>query len=189
MVDKAALYDLVKSQSLEYDKFEKVHPLQTWKYHLLPVIKNACDLARRFGADTEVAEMAALFHDYAALVDFEKYYKTHHIASGELAQPILLAAGYDQDFIDRVKKCVASHRGSVNISKSSIEEVCLADADAMTHIDNAFEIIMWMGQRGSSIQDGSAFVKKKMTNSFAKLSPQTKELVRPKYEAIMTICY
>jgi len=183
------LYKLVEAQSKAYDKHEKVKDGQTWKYHLLPVIKNSLMLAKRYGGDVEVVEVAALFHDYANLVDFEKYSETHHIASGELAEPILLAHGYGPAFIDKVKKCIYSHRASVVKQKFSVEEVCLADGDAITHINNAFEIIMWMGYRGDSIEDANAFVKRKIQKSYAKLSEESKEYMKDKYEAILKIFY
>ena len=183
------LYELVEKQSKEYDKYERVLDGQTWKYHILCVIKNAVKFARQRGADLEVVEIAALFHDYANLVDFEKYSETHHIASGDLAEPILLKYGYGQDFVNRVKKCIFSHRASAVEEKYSKEEICLADADAVTHIENVFEIIMWMGQRGDSIECANRFVKNKIIKSYSKLSNEAKEYVKDRYEATLKIFY
>ena len=187
--DLTPLYDLVRAQSKIYDASESVHEDQTWDYHIIPVIRNAIMLGGKHNADIEVLEVAALFHDYANLVDFPKYSDTHHIASGELAEPILLKHGYSQEFIDKVKKCIFSHRGREVKEKLSIEQICLADADAITHIENVVEIIMWMGQCGKSIRDGNSFVKNKMKNSYAKLSDESKEYMKAKFDAIMTICY
>ena len=63
-------YDLIKEQSEIYDKTQNCQVGQTWKYHLLPVIQNACMLAEKYEADKDVVEMAAIFHDYADLLDF-----------------------------------------------------------------------------------------------------------------------
>lgn len=183
------LYNLVENACKNYDKHEKVLNGQTWNYHIKPVIRNSMMLAKKYGADVKVVEIAALFHDYANLIDFDKYNDVHHIASGNLAEPILKQHGFDQDFINKVKKCIASHRASVLVEKLTTEEICLADADAITHIENIFEIIMWMGQRGDNIENANNFVKKKIQKSYAKLSEQSKEYIKDKYEAALKIFY
>ncbi len=186
---KRILYDMVEAQCKAFDKLENIKEGQTWKYHILGVIQNSIMLAQKYGADREIVEVAALFHDYANLVDFNKYSEVHHIVSGELAEPILIKYGYSQDFIDKVKKCIFCHRASVLKEKNSIEEVCLADADAITHIENVFEMIMWMGYRGDSIEDANKFVKNKIKKSYAKLSGPSKEYIKEKYESALNIFY
>ncbi len=188
-MNKKELYDLVETQSREFDKQENVADGVTWKYHLLPVINNAIMLAKKHDGDLEVVEIAALFHDYANLVDFEKYSETHHIDSGKLAEPILKQYGYSQDFIDKVKRCIFAHRASVLHDKISVEEVCLADADAITHIENVFELIVWRGNRGDSVEEANAFVKRKIQKTFNKLSDESKEYIKDRFEAAMKIFY
>ncbi|MDR0449212.1 MAG: HD domain-containing protein [Rickettsiales bacterium] len=190
MTDKLQeFYKLVEDQGKTWDRHENAFPGQTWKYHLKPVIDNAVRFALARGGDVHVVEIAALFHDYAGLVDFEKYEAIHHIASGDLAEPLLRDAGYSQEFIDKVKKCIFAHRGRVLKEKKSVEEECVADADAVAHIENVFQIIMWMGQSGRSIEDGNEFVKGKITRDFVKLSDAGKDYIRDKYEAILKILY
>jgi HD superfamily phosphodiesterase len=109
-IDKSKLYGLVKAQSRVFDKSQNVAQDQTFDYHIGVVIKNAVRLAKLYGGDAELCEIAALFHDYANLVDYKKYSATHHIASGEMAEPILLSAGYSKDFVEKVKKCIFAHR-------------------------------------------------------------------------------
>ena len=183
------LYDLVETQCKQFDKHEKVADGTTWKYHIKEVIKNATMLAEKNGGDIKVVEIAALFHDYANLIDIEKYSKTHHITSGEFAEPILKKYGYSQDFIDKVKRCIFSHRASVVEQKLTIEEVCLADADAITHIENVIELIVWRGNRGDSVEEVNSFIKRKIQKTFAKLSDESKEYVKERYDAIMKILY
>jgi uncharacterized protein len=188
-MNKQKLYELIEKQSYEFDKHENVEQGQTWKYHLEPVIKNAVMLAKKYGGDVDIVEIAALFHDYANLVDFDKYCEIHHIAGGDLAEPILREHGYDQAFIDKVKKCIFSHRASVMQKKLSVEEICLADADGITHIENVFEIIVWRGNTGDTVEQANAFVKRKIQKTFAKLSDDSKEYVRDRFDAAMKIFY
>jgi uncharacterized protein len=186
---KQKLYDLVEKQSYEFDKHESVERGCTWKYHLFPVVQNAVMLAKKYGGDVEIVEMAALFHDYAGMVDFDKYYETHHIAGGDLAEPILREYGYSQEFIDKVKQCIFSHRASVPEEKLSVEEICIADADGITHIENVFEIIVWRGNTGDTVEQANNFVKKKIQKTFAKLSDKSKEYIKDRYDAVMKIFY
>lgn len=186
-MDKKLLYEIVKSQSRIYDKNENVCTDQTFDYHIKPVIENAILFGRERGGDVELLEIAALFHDYANLVDYGKYSETHHIVGGELAEPILLNHGYTQDFVDKVKKCIYCHRASVIKDKTTIEEICLADADGITHIENVVELIMWRGQCGDSIKDGNLFVKNKIKKTYAKLSDWAKEYIQDKYDAVLKI--
>lgn len=187
--DLKKLYDLVEKQSSFYDKTENVAIGQTWKYHIKDVIKYSTLFAQERGGDVEVVEIAALFHDYANLIDYKKYSDTHHIDSGEMAEPILLERGYSQEFINKVKKCIYSHRGSVVKEKVTVEEICLADGDAVTHIVNAFEMILWRGQLGECVEDANRFAKNKLRKTYAKLSDYAKDFINEKYNAIMQIFY
>ena len=93
-------YELIEEQSKVFDKTQNCEIGQTWKYHLYPVIKNALMLADKYGADKDVVEVAALFHDYADLLDMNNR-ENHHIMGAELAEEILLKDNYDKDFIPR----------------------------------------------------------------------------------------
>lgn len=181
-------YKLVEEQSIEFDKTQNCKIGQTWNYHLLPVIKNACFLAEKYGADKDVVEVAAIFHDYASLLNFANR-ENHHILGAELAEGILLQDNFSQDFIDRVKLCIKNHRASVLREKFSIEEVCVADADAMSHLDNFVELICWRAYLGEDIKKCNDFVKTKIMKSYAKMSKETQEFMKDKYESIMRILY
>lgn len=179
-------YNLVKTQSEHYDKTQNCQIGQTWNYHLLPVIKNACMLADKYGADRDIVEIAAIFHDYADLLDFANR-DIHHILGAEIAEGILLQDKFPQKFIDKVKLCINNHRASVVKDKFSIEEICVADADAMSHLDSVVELICWRAYLGEDIITCNNFVKNKIKKSYAKMSKETKELIKDKYESILKI--
>lgn len=181
-------YKLVEEQSKIYDKTQNCGIGQTWNYHLLPVIKNAIMLAERYKADKDVVEVSAIFHDYADLLDLKNRDK-HHILGAELAEEFLKKDGFEQCFIDKVKLCILNHRASVVKEKFSKEEICVADADAMSHLDSVVEIICWRAYLGESIQECNDFAKRKIEKSYAKMSKETKALMKDKYESIMRILF
>ena len=92
---------------------------------------------------------------------------------------VRLRKKYDlQKFIDKVKLCIQNHRASVIKDKFSIEEICVADADAMSHLDSVVELICWRAYLGEDIVTCNNFVKKKIQKSYAKMSNETKELMQ-----------
>lgn len=177
-------YELIYKQSLIYDKTQNCGIGQTWKFHLYPVIKNAVMLADIYGADRDVVEVAALFHDYADLLDLSNR-ANHHILGAVLAEEILKEDEFSDDFIGRVKNCIINHRASALREKYSIEEICVADADAMSHLDSVVELICWRAYLGEDIMTANNFVRTKIKKSYAKMSPETKELMKGKYNSIM----
>lgn len=181
-------YNLIEKQSKIFDKSQNCQIGQTWKYHLLPVIKNACMLAEKYGADKDVVEVAAIFHDYADLLDFANR-DNHHILGAMFAEKILLQDKFPQEFINKVKLCIINHRASVVNEKFSIEEICVADADAISHLDSVVELICWRAYLGEDILTCNNFVKKKIQKSYAKMSNETKKLMKDKYESIMKIMF
>lgn len=181
-------YDLIKAQSEEYDKSQNCNVGQTWQFHLLPVIKNACMLAERYGADKDVVEVSAIFHDYADLIDMNNR-DNHHILGAEMAEEVLKKDGFSDEFIEKVKRCIINHRASVVNEKFSIEEICVADADAMSHLDSVVELICWRAYLGESIMECNAFVKNKIVKSYSKMSKRTQELMKDKFDSIMKVLF
>lgn len=179
-------YKLIEEQSKIFDRTQNCEIGQTWKYHLYPVIKNALMLADKYGANKDVVEVAALFHDYADLLDMNNR-DNHHILGAQLAEEILFNDNYDKDFIKKVKLCILNHRASVVKDKFSVEEVCVADADALSHMDSVVELICWRAYLGESIMECNDFVKRKIEKSYAKMSKETQLLMKDKYESIMKI--
>ncbi len=181
-------YRLIKAQSEIFDKTQNCEIGQTWKYHLLPVINNSLILAEKYNADKDVVEVAAIFHDYADLLDMANRDK-HHILGAEFVEKILQKDGFKQNFIDKVKLCILNHRASVVNEKFSIEEICVADADAMSHLDSVVELICWRAYLGESIEECNKFVKRKIEKSYAKMSKETKILMKDKYDCIMKVLF
>ena len=160
-----------------------------WTHHILKVVQNAKQLAPRFNADPEIVEFAALLHDYASIKD-EALYADHHIHSPIEAEKLLKRFNYPTEKIESIKEAIATHRGSVIAEHRSAEGACLANADAMSHIEGIPSLLyLAYVHHGMGIDEGSAWVKAKLQRSWQKLRSDVQELVRDRYEAVLkTLC-
>jgi len=158
-----------------------------WTHHIVDVIRFGKQLAKKWNADEEIVELAALLHDYSS-IKVSKYYKEHHIHSQTLAQEILEKYNYPQDRIDIIKQCIKTHRGSISIERIYVEAECLANADAMSHIEQAPSLLYAaFVRKGMDIDEGADWVKNKIKRSWHKLNPEIQETMQPKYNAILKI--
>ena len=147
-------------------------------YHIESVAKNAELLAEKYGADKEVVIIASWLHDIASITDYSMY-EEHHVYGAKIAEDILNELNYEDEKMELVQKCVFNHRGSVNLEKLSKEELCVADADAISH----FAYV----ERKMNIEEGVQFVKAKLERSYNKLSDESKFFYKEKYERVMAV--
>lgn len=156
-------------------------------YHIVAVVKNAEILADKYGADKEVVMIAAWLHDIASITDYSLY-ALHHIHGAKMAYNILKEYSYDNKKIQLVQECIKNHRGSVDSEKHSLEELCVADADAISHFDSVPSLLyLAYVQKGMGIQEGKEFVKNKLARSFLKLSTESKRHYQYKLEKVMEV--
>jgi len=159
-----------------------------WDYHILPVIKYSLILGKKFKADLEVLELAALLHDYAAIIKNGKLYKKHHLQGAKLAEEILVSLNYPQDKIKCIKDCIKSHRGSIVINKKNIEAKILASADAMSHITELVDMFyLTYGVHKYKTFEGAKWLKKKLKRSWDKIIPSGRKIVKADYEVAIKI--
>lgn len=156
-------------------------------YHIAAVVQNAEILADEYGADKEIVMIAAWLHDIASITDYSLYV-LHHIHGAKMAYDILKEYDYNDKKILLVQKCIENHRGSVSFEKSSAEELCVADADAISHFDSVPSLLyLAYVQKKLGIEDGREFVKDKLRRSFQKLSIRGKKLYQHKFEKVMEV--
>jgi uncharacterized protein len=148
--------------------------------HTDKVRKYALELADMYNADKEIVELGALLHDISNTSEYGDP-SDHHIYSSEIAESLLQELDYPKDRIEWVKNCVFNHRGSVLKEKKSIEEECVADADALAHFDS----ITIFFEGGWT----SADIKGKFERDYNKLSERTRELIKGKYNFMMSILF
>ena len=154
-------------------------------YHFAPMHSYAKKLAEQLNADIEVVELAAWLHDIGSIM---RGRKDLHITGAEIAEKKLRELGYPENKIEKVKKCILNHRGSVNIQKESAEEQIIADADALSAFDNIsglFEAAIF--HEGFNQMQARIEVRRKLTNSWQKLSPIARKMVEHKYLAAMIL--
>lgn len=156
-------------------------------YHIVAVVNNAKILAEKYGADKEIVMIAAWLHDIASITD-HSLYELHHIHGAEMAHSTLKGYGYDDEKISLVQKCIRNHRGSISSEKISSEELCVADADAISHFDSVPSLLyLAYVQKCMGIEEGKTFVKDKLTRSFQKLSTESKKHYQDKFEKVMEV--
>lgn len=156
-------------------------------YHIRAVADNAAMLAKQFGADEEVVIIAAWLHDVASITDYNLY-EDHHIHGAEMAREILEKFDYDEKKTAQVQSCILNHRGSIANERLSLEEMCVADADAISHFDSVPSLLyLAYVEREMDIEEGIVFVKEKLERSYNKLSDRSKEIYREKYQQVMRV--
>lgn len=156
-------------------------------YHIKAVVDNAVMLAKQFGADEEIVIIAAWLHDVASITDYNLY-EEHHMHGAEMAKEILEKFDYDKEKIAQVQSYVLNHRGSKPVERLSIEELYVADADAISHFDNVPSLLyLAYVKRNLGIDEGKEFVKAKLIRSYEKLSAESKNFYREKYEQVMNV--
>ena len=156
-------------------------------YHIEAVVKNGELLAQKYGADTEIVMIASWLHDIASVTDYALY-ENHHIYGAEMAYDLLTQLSYDKSKIPLIQACIKNHRGSICLDRNSVEELCVADADAISHFDSVPSLLYLVyAERKMTYEDGKRYVKEKLERSFRKLSAQSKEYYKSKYRQVMEI--
>jgi uncharacterized protein len=154
-------------------------------FHFAPVVKYAMLLAEKLNADAEIVEIAAWLHDIGSIIEGRD---NHHIAGADIAERKLKELNYPEEKIERIKHCILAHRGSQNLKRESTEAQIIADADAMSAFDNIGGIFKAAYTYENKNQlEGNQEVRRKLINSFNKLSPEAKEIIKPKYDAAMLL--
>lgn len=154
-----------------------------WEHHIKIVYQLAKKYANDYGANVEIVALAALLHDIASVTNVG-YTEEHHIIGAKIAEELLLKENYPEEKTELIKKCILSHRGSRLAEKTSPEEICIADSDAMAHFYSIPSLLsMVYKEKNLSIDEGSRFVMDKLHRSYNKMSDKGKTLVRKQYDS------
>ncbi|MFH1711481.1 MAG: HD domain-containing protein [Nanoarchaeota archaeon] len=158
---------------------------EPYETHFVSMVKYSLMLAENSNVDKEVVEIAAWLHDIGSIIHGRE---NHHITGAKIAEEKLTELEYDPEKIELVKKCILNHRGSVSGKRESNEEQLIADADGMTMFDRLEGVFMaaFVYENLGQIEARMA-VRKKMINSYNKLSEDAKIIIKPKFEAAMLL--
>lgn len=170
----------------ECKKPEAKYDYELFLYHIVPVLRYVKKLGEKRGADLEILELAALLHDVGSVIYGRE---NHHITSCEIAEKNLRELNYPEERIEKIKHCILSHRGSLNIKKESIEAEILAEADSMTHFDTIPGLFRacYCFEEKKSQREACKSVLNKLINSYNKLSLEARKIIKPKFEAAMLL--
>jgi ribosomal-protein-alanine N-acetyltransferase len=156
-----------------------------WSHHVKPMIPITRDLATKQNADIEIVTIATLLHDYASILNPD-FKKDHHLHGARIAEEILLQEAYPVEKIELIKSCIRNHRGSVNNPKESLEEICVADADAIVHIQQIPSLFYAaFVQFHIDIDEGTNWVTRKLERDWNKLSDFGKKYIEEQYHVVM----
>ena len=184
MTVEEKMYNEVKGRC---EKPSNAYGIGAWDHHIKVVYELAKKNASEYGADLEIVSIAALLHDIASVTDIS-YTEEHHVIGAEIAENLLKEENYPTDKIELIKKCILNHRGSRLVDKTTPEEICIADSDAMAHFYSIPSLLsMVYKEKGLSIDEGSKFVMDKLDRSYNKMSDKGKDLVKVQYESAKNI--
>lgn len=115
----------------------KVTP-DNWFFHDSIVRDRALELGKLLGGDLEILELSAILHDVGrSLYGREEHEKT----GAKHAVEVLAELGYPQDRTRLVEDCILKHCATEENKPENLEERILANADAMSHFDQAFYLV------------------------------------------------
>ena len=117
------LVEFIETQILpQYAQFDKAHNME----HVTRVIRRSLDLARRTGADLDMAYPIAAYHD----LGLSGPRAIHHITSGKiLQQDARLKRWFSPEQVRMMKEAVEDHRASASRAPRSIYGKIVAEAD------------------------------------------------------------
>ncbi len=156
-----------------------------WNEHIKYVCEESLKLADEYNADKEIVSLGALLHDIA-LINKVGDRKDHHINGEIIARKVLSDLNYDDVKKERVLKCVYNHRSSKNAT--TIEELCVGDADILSHFDNIPMLFNSAFVRNKvNLNEVKDWMKKTFEKDYNDLSDKTKEKFKERYKTICEI--
>jgi len=115
-------------------------------------------------------------------------YKANDTLGAKRAEELLQKYNYPTERINQIKLCVLNHRSSVNNNKNSMEEICVADADAIIHLLELGSLFYAAyKEMGHSIEEGQKWIKEKLEKDYKKLSERSKEKYKNEFETIIKV--
>ena len=174
----------VKEKIEEY-KINSEDNYDFWNEHIKYVYEESIELAKTYQANIEIVSIGALLHDIALICKVGDR-KDHHLNGEKIAAKILDKFNYSNPFKDKVLKCVRNHRSSKNAT--TIEELCIADADILAHFDNIPMLFNSAFNRNNiNLNNVRNWIKECFEKDYNDLSDRTKNIFQDKYKTICEV--
>lgn len=155
--------------------------------HLETVVRYGRALADRLGADAQVVELAGYLHDLAAVRDLATV-PTHHLDGARLARELLRAHGWPRAVADPVCRCIESHSAPVTMGQGTLEEVCVSNADVMSHLARpAYWLFYLYRVRGMSYAQGLSWLQTRVERLWSGLTEEARGLVATEHAAAVRL--
>lgn len=183
------IVDLIKDElMLTVEEYKKTNNYDFWNEHIKYVLNNGIMLAKKYRADLEIVELSCLLHDISLSSNYGTR-EEHHIYGAEIADKLLNKYDYPKERIELVKRCILNHRNNNNV-KNTIEEICVADADIISHFDNIPMIFSkaYIVLKLSHLE-GSKYVRNSLEKDYNELSLETKKMLKERYEEIVKVLF
>ncbi len=156
-----------------------------WNEHIKYVYEESVNLAKEYNADEEIVKLGALLHDIALIRQIGDR-KDHHINVKIIAEKILSNYSYPIEKMDRVLRCIYNHRSSKN--GTTLEELCVADADILAHFDNIPMLFNSAYNRCNvNLNEVRDWMRETFENDYNDLSERTRENFKDRYNQICKI--
>ena len=155
--------------------------------HLETVVRYGRELAVRLGADPQVVELAGYLHDLSAVRDLASV-PTHHLDGARIARELLSAHDWPLAVADAVCRCIESHSAPVAKGQGTIEEVCVSNADVMSHIARpAYWFFYLYRVRGMQYGDGLSWLRTRVERLWSGLTEEARAIVATEWAAAVRI--
>ncbi|HEU4966495.1 MAG TPA: HD domain-containing protein [Candidatus Saccharimonadales bacterium] len=136
--------------------------------HVFVVADYASEIAKRYGADEELARAGGLLHDIADAT-MSRFTPGHEATSLAIARELMHDAGFaDKEINLTVDDAIRLHSCHDGNMPDSLEGKVLATADAKAHLLSDFYLFAtWsFGKEDKSLEDAKAYTLKKIERDF-----------------------
>ena len=179
-------------KDLYEEKRENRNDWCDWLYthHVFIVADHAVKLAKKYGADPELSEAAALLHDLADAT-MSRFDPRHQEETLTLARRYMSEAGYTpQEILISVDDAVRLHSCYEGNKPKTTEGQVLATADSLAHLTTDFYVYAsWALGRELSLAETKAWILKKIERDIRDkiIFEDERESARSSYEAIKNL--
>lgn len=155
--------------------------------HIVVVADYGARLARLLGADAMVVELASYLHDFSAVHNFE-HLNDHAINGSKMAEELLRQFKFSDEIVNNVMDAILTHSKPINNKKSSVEAICLSNADAMSQLSKPiFWLYFGYAIKKRSYNECIKVYMKWMEDNWATMIQPARDMMQEEYAFVKTL--